>query len=188
MAIHRFKCSDDLNKEIILFAEFHKFDLKDNLNEQFNTWIKKENIEKLIIKEEEFLKTNDYSGDITIKIFKSIKYYYIKKFLNANDTNVNDTNANDTNVNDTNVNDTNVNDTNTTQKRKKVNVHYFENSFIGKIQDDIIEHFELDRTFKPSNAYELFLKKNDIEGNKYIKKCYKNNYYQIKNKKYYVNE
>ena len=171
MAIHRFKCSDDLNKEIVLFAEFHKFDLKDNLNEQFNAWIKKENIEKLIIKEEEFLKTNEYSGDITIKIFKSIKYYYIKKFLNKN--------ANEINANDTN--DAPV-------KRKKINVHYFEYSFIGKIQDDIIEHFELDRTFKPSNAYELFLKKNDIEGNKYIKKCYKNNYYQIKNKKYYVNE
>ena len=185
MAIHRFKCSDDLNKEIILFAEFHKFDLKDNLNEQFNTWIKKENIEKLIIKEEEFLKTNDYSGDITIKIFKSIKYYYIKKFLNKN-KNATDTNANDTNAN--NATDTNENNENTPVKRKKINVHYFEYSFIGKIQDDIIENFELDRTFKPSNAYELFLKKNDIEGNKYIKKCYKNNYYQIKNKKYYVNE
>jgi hypothetical protein len=173
MAIHRFKCSDDLNKEIVLFAEFHKFDLKDNLNEQFNAWIKKENIEKLIIKEEEFLKTNEYSGDITIKIFKSIKYYYIKKFLNAN-INPNEITATDT--------------TDTKQKRKKVNVHYFENSFIEKIQDDIIENFELDRSFKPSNAYELFLKKNVIEGNKYIKKCYKNNYYQIKNKKYYVNE
>ena len=184
MAIHRFKCSDDLNKEIVLFSDIHKFDLKDNLNEQFNTWIKKDNIETLIIKEKEFLKTNDYSGDITIKIFKSIKYYYIKKFINEANT----TDKNTTNTNTTDTTDTNTTDTNVKEKRKKINVHYIKYSVIGKVQDDIIENFNLDRSFKPSNAYELFLKKNDIEGNKYIKKCYKNNYYQIKNKKYYVNE
>ena len=72
MAIHRFKCSDDLNKEIILFSQFHKFDSKDNLVEQFDSWIKEEKIEKLIIKEEKFLQTNQYDGDITIKLFKSI--------------------------------------------------------------------------------------------------------------------
>jgi len=36
MAIHRFKCSDELNKEIMSFSDIHKFDSKENLIEQFD--------------------------------------------------------------------------------------------------------------------------------------------------------
>ena len=79
MAIHRFKCSDELNKEIMEFSEIHKFDTKENLIEQFDCWTiaKKELIEK----ESNFLQSNDYDTHIHVKIFKSIKYYYIKKYL-----------------------------------------------------------------------------------------------------------
>ena len=48
MAIHRFKCSKELNDAIIEFSQIHKFDLKDNLIEQFDGWIETNDIKELI--------------------------------------------------------------------------------------------------------------------------------------------
>ena len=58
MAIHRFKCSDALNKEIMIFSDMHKFDSKENLIEQFDDWVKKNDV--LIKQEQEFLQTNSF--------------------------------------------------------------------------------------------------------------------------------
>uniref|UniRef100_A0A6C0ESG7 Uncharacterized protein n=1 Tax=viral metagenome TaxID=1070528 RepID=A0A6C0ESG7_9ZZZZ len=155
MAIHRFKCSESLNKEIMEFSEIHKFDTKDNLIEQFDSWTisKKE----LIDKESMFLENNDYDTDINVKIFKSIKYYYIKKFLK--------------------------NEKREKKEKKKPTMLSF--TIRKNIQDDLDSNFEKNRSFKPADSYKLFIETNKIEDNAYIKKCYKNHYYQIKNKKYY---
>jgi len=161
MAIHRFKCSDELNKEIMEFADIHKFDSKENLIEQFDSWIKENLIVQLIQKEEEFLKTNSYDGDIHMKIFKSIKYYYIKKFLDQNETE---------------------------KEKKKRKPTYFPKDFLAKINADIDHNFQTNRSFKPADTYKIFLENHDLQDSESIKKCYKNIYYQIKNKKYYVNE
>jgi hypothetical protein len=160
MAIHRFKCSDELNKEIMEFSDMHKFDSKENLIEQFDSWIKERLVMELIEKEEYFLKTNNYEGDIHMKIFKSIKYYYIKKFLE----------------------DKNV------EKKQKKKPTYFPKEFLSKFYLDIEYNFETNRSFKPADTYKVFLEKNQINDSNSIKKCYKNIYYQIKNKKYYVND
>jgi hypothetical protein len=150
MAIHRFKCSDDLNKEIMEFAEIHKFDTKDNLIEQIDSWLitKKE----LIDKESQFLESNEYETDINVKIFKSIKYYYIKKFLRNEKK----------------------------EKKEKKKPTLIIPTITNLIQDDIEENFKLNRSFKPSDSYKLFIEKNNIEDNASIKKCYKNHYYQKK--------
>jgi len=58
MAIHRFKCSDELNEKIMEFSNIHKFDSKDNLKEQFDSWLKIN--EELIEKEKKILKKNEY--------------------------------------------------------------------------------------------------------------------------------
>ena len=160
MAIHRFKCSNELNKEIMEFSDIHKFDSKENLIEQFESWIKENLIIELIEKEEEFLKTNSYEGDIHMKIFKSIKYYYIKKFLDQNEK----------------------------EKKEKKKPTYFPKEFLAKINADIDHNFQTNRSFKPADTYKNFLKDNDLQDSDSVKKCYKNIYYQIKNKKYYVNE
>ena len=162
MAIHRFKCSDELNKEIMEFSDIHKFDSKENLIEQFDSWIKENLIVQLIEKEEEFLKINSYDGDIHMKIFKSIKYYYIKKFLDQSDTEK--------------------------KEKKKRKPTYFPKEFLAKINADIDHNFQTNRSFKPADTYKNFLKDNDLQDSESVKKCYKNIYYQIKNKKYYVNE
>ena len=160
MAIHRFKCSNELNKEIMEFSDIHKFDSKENLIEQFESWIKENLIIELIEKEEEFLKTNSYEGDIHMKIFKSIKYYYIKKFLDQNEK----------------------------EKKEKKKPTYFPKEFLAKINADIDHNFQTNRSFKPADTYKDFLKNHDLQDSNSVKKCYKNIYYQIKNKKYYVNE
>ena len=161
MAIHRFKCSDELNKEIMAFSDNHKFDSKENLIEQFDSWVKEIHIAELIKKEEDFLKTNSYEGDIHMKIFKSIKYYYIKKFLDQNETE---------------------------KEKKKRKPTYFPKDFLAKINADIDHNFQTNRSFKPADTYKIFLENHDLQDSESIKKCYKNIYYQIKNKKYYVNE
>ena len=160
MAIHRFKCSDELNKEIMEFSDIHKFDSKENLIEQFDSWIKENLIVQLIEKEEEFLKINSYDGDIHMKIFKSIKYYYIKKFLEDEQK----------------------------EKKQKKKPSYFPKEFLKKINLDIDSNFEKNRSFKPADSYKVFLENNDLADTDSVKKCYKNIYYQIKNKKYYVND
>lgn len=160
MAIHRFKCSGSLNKEIVQFADVHKFDSKENLIEQFESWTKEIIISELIEKEKEFLQDNSYEGNIHMKIFKSIKYYYIKKFLEDE----------------------------VKEKVKKRKPTYFPKEFLTLIYTDIEHNFEINRSFKPSETYIVFLKQNNIEDSESIKKCYKNIYYQIKNKKYYVND
>lgn len=160
MAIHRFKCSDTLNKEIMDFSDNHKFDSKENLIEQFDSWTKEKNIVELIEKEKEFLQVNSYEGDIHMKIFKSIKYYYIKKFLEEKEK----------------------------EKKVKKKPTYFPKEFLTKFYLDIEANFEINRTFKPSDTYQAFLEKNELTDSNSIKKCYKNIYYQIKNKKYYVND
>ena len=164
MAIHRFKCSDELNKEIMEFSDIHKFDSKENLIEQFDSWIKENVIVQLIQKEEEFLKTNSYDGDIHMKIFKSIKYYYIKKFREEKDEKKDE------------------------QKNERKSPSYFPKEFLSLVYLDIEHNFDTNRSFKPADTYKLFLEKNKLEDTSSIKKCYKNIYYQIKNKKYYVNE
>jgi Fe-S cluster biosynthesis and repair protein YggX len=164
MAIHRFKCSNVLNKEIMEFSDIHKFDSKENLIEQYESWIKQTRICELIQKEEEFLQVNSYDGDIHMKIFKSIKYYYIKKFIDPEEN------------------------MEKKEKKEKKKPTYFPKEFLKKIYEDIEYNFETNRLFKPADSYILFLEKNDLKDSSSIKKCYKNIYYQIKNKKYYVND
>lgn len=160
MAIHRFKCSNELNKEIMQFSDIHKFDSKENLIEQFDSWTKETHIDSLIQKEENFLQTNSYDGDIHMKIFKSIKYYYIKKYIEPEEK----------------------------EKKEKRKPTYFPKEFLKNIYIDIEHNFETNRLFKPADSYMIFLENNDLKDSSSIKKCYKNIYYQIKNKKYYVNE
>jgi hypothetical protein len=104
---------------------------------------------------------NSYDGDIHMKIFKSIKYYYIKKFIE---------------------------DQPEKKEKKKKKPTYFPKEFLAKINEDIDHNFQTNRSFKPADTYKIFLENHDLQDSHSVKKCYKNVYYQIKNKKYYVNE
>jgi hypothetical protein len=164
MSIHRFKCSKELNDEIINFAQIHKFDTNETLEEQWNTWMKSDKIMEIVENEKSYLQRNHYPSQIDVKIFKSIKYYYIKKFLKPVEKNE-----------DAGLVPRLVN---------RLPIELKE-----KVQEDIIKQFEMDPAFKPSDTYETFKQALSPEtlqtvSEASIKKCYKNQYYQLKHKKY----
>ncbi len=163
MSIHRFKCSKELNDEIIHFAQIHKFDTNETLEEQWNTWMKSEKMMEIVENEKSYLQRNHYPSQIDVKIFKSIKYYYIKKFLKPQEKNE--------------------------EEHVPRLVMRLPVELKNKIQEDIIRNFEQDPAFKPSDTYEAFkltLSPETLQTvtESSIKKCYKNQYYQLKHKKY----
>ena len=91
-----------------------------------------------------------------ILIYRSIKYYYVKKFT-SHDTEK------------------------TTKQRGPVNK--VSKEIMDKIKTHLQEEFHKNPKFKPSETFKLFKDGDDP----LLKKCYKNQYYQIKNKMYNVN-
>ena len=156
MAIHRFKCSSELNDAIIHFAQKHKFDEGELLDTQFETWMNTPAILAIVENEKNFLSRHNYETDIAVKIFKSIKYYYIKKFNKPEEK----------------------------KEPKQRKHHVLPKELKEAIVADLEKRFAESPLFKPSDAFELF----DFAGYDYpittLKKCYKNQYYQLKYKKY----
>jgi len=58
MAIHRFKCSSEMNQAIIHFAEMHKFDDSELLDLQFQTWLNTPSVQSIVENEKNYLKTH----------------------------------------------------------------------------------------------------------------------------------
>ena len=154
MKIFRFKFSNELNNEIMNFSNIHKFDIDTTLIEAFNEWIETKHIKELLDMEEVFLLRNGYELSIKKKVFKSIKYYYIKLF-----------------------NKQTVENENIEERKKTVKLPI---ELMDEIKADLKLNFEKNPKFKPSETYKL-IKKND---DPLIKKSYKNQYYQMKNKMY----
>jgi hypothetical protein len=157
MAIHRFKCSKELNEAIIQFSDKHKFDEGDLLETQFAKWLESPSIQTIVDTEKNYLLRHQYETDIEVKIFKSIKYYYIKKFLKPEEK----------------------------PEEKKTRQHVVLPTELKEaIQADLHKHFQESPDFKPSDTFASF----DVSGYPFpenvIKKCYKNQYYQMKHKKY----
>ena len=156
MAIHRFKCSTELNQAIIHFSNMHKFDDSDLLDVQFKEWLNSPTIHSIVENEKNFLSRHHYETDIEVKIFKSIKYYYIKKFLKPE----------------------------VVKEKKSRNHQLVPKELKEAIQADLEKRFVASPTFKPSDTFVLF----DVSAYSIplesIKKCYKNQYYQMKQKKY----
>lgn len=85
MSIYRFKIQNEqLNEEMIDFACLHKYEDKIQLRDSFKLWLQQDNIKQLIESESTYLKRMDYNlkqTSLESKLFKSIKYYHIKKMI-----------------------------------------------------------------------------------------------------------
>jgi len=158
MAIHRFNFGQQLNNEIQQFANRHRFDNKEDFKENFKIWCELEHIQRLINQENMYLMEHEYMANIdTIKkIYRSIKYYYVKKFSSD--------------------------DNKERKQKKKINI--IDLDMMEQIKADIIHNFNTNPKFKPSDTFKLFITSEDP----IIKKCYKNQYFQIKNKLYKLND
>ena len=149
-SIHRFKFSSELNEAIQAFSNKHMFDNDETLIENFEEWYEK--MAELIHTENEFLARHHYELPIKQKVFKSIKYYYVKKFK-ENEKN---------------------------DPKRRTTFNRIPQEIMDGIKEDLIYQFNKDVTFKPAETYAKFKK----EDNPLIKKSYKNQYYQMKNKLY----
>ena len=159
MSILRFKCHNEtLYQNIQDFSDMYKYESHKDLKEHYKTWLNKH--ASLIEIEKNFLERNYYSGeDIHKKIFKSIKYYFIPKYLSE------------------------------PPKKKKTERTYniVPKPIIQIIRDHLKKEFENNKLFKPSETFETF--KDTIEFDEHkLKKCYKNQYYQLKKKLYTIDE
>lgn len=85
--IYRFKVKNALLfEEMKEFAYLHKFESKDVLKESFESWYISEDINRMIEEEESYLNRYSYNfgnNNMKNKIFKSIKYYFIKNILKS---------------------------------------------------------------------------------------------------------
>jgi hypothetical protein len=137
------------------FSDIHKFDDKDTLIQKFSEWLETSEMKTLIEKESNFLQRFDYDTPIDVKIFKSIKYYYIKKFLKPESK----------------------------KETPERIVQRLPKELKESIQKDLMEHFQKNPGFRPAITFKEFeYDKNISEAT--VKKCYNNQYYQIKHKKY----
>jgi len=73
----RFKFSDTITDLLLDFGQQHKYDTKEEFKEQWDIWTT-ENQEEINI-EKRRLDGIGYNGNIIIKMYKSVRYYYIKK-------------------------------------------------------------------------------------------------------------
>ena len=75
--IFRFKFEKGLCDEMQNFARIHKHDSRLDFKENFDEWFN--NNSELIDREKIRLDSIGYDDDIKVKLFRSIKYYYVKK-------------------------------------------------------------------------------------------------------------
>jgi len=155
MTIHRFKFSTELNNEIQAFSNRHMYDNEEDFTDNFEKWVHLPNIAELIETESELLERHNYGTDIKIKMYRSIKYYYVKKFSLHDEK----------------------------KKKERNTKHPIDPNILKAIKDNLMEHFNTNPTFKPADTFTEFIKKYSND-NSILKKCYKNQYYQIKNKLY----
>ena len=156
MAIHRFKCSPLLNQHIQAFSQIHQYDDPEQLLSQFEEWFQKEPIKSLAAQEQTYLSRHNYDLPIDVKIFKSIKYYYIKKEKEKEDT---------------------VKDA---PKRSVVRIP---KEVLSQMVEILDRAFLADPTFKPSRLFDARDYPEDLPS-PMLKKAFNNQYYQMKHKKY----
>jgi hypothetical protein len=186
--IYRYKFSDIVNEYISNFSKMHVYDNNEILIEQYESFWK-ENIDEMN-REMERLKQLGFTNDLKNAIFRSIKYYHIKKLKKQSEE--------------------------SKQEKKESKRDYIKiNKFIIQWIDTFIINNMKNKDFKPSKYYDIiimneefqnmikeekpklvnkyikFLEENnevktdeDIENwwNLKIKKTYKNRYFNINNK------
>jgi len=84
--ILHFNFSDELSDHLTYFATLHRYDDRKAFKENWQKWIAEPEIAECIVNESSKLTQDGYSGDITGKMFKSVRYYYRKKPMNPEPT------------------------------------------------------------------------------------------------------
>lgn len=187
--IFRYKFSEEVNELIIDFSRGHMYDNKKILIDQYDTFWE-ENID-IFNREERRLNEINFNQELKTAIFRSIKYYHIKKMLSSE-------NKKEKEKNET------VRDY---IKLNKFIIQYIDGFIIDGLKkkgykpsknyeelclDETFKHLLIDEKVKVINKYKQFLEKrnesktkNEIEEwwDMKIKKTHKNRYFSIKSYK-----
>tara|TARA_Y100000816_G_C26050374_1_gene550665 strand:+ start:51 stop:659 length:609 start_codon:yes stop_codon:yes gene_type:complete len=75
--VFRFKFDEQLSSDMQEFARIHKHDSRVDFKENFEEWYNSN--EESITREQRRLQEIGFNDDIKIKLFRSIKYYYVKR-------------------------------------------------------------------------------------------------------------
>lgn len=167
--VYRHKFSTDVVKSLFEFSKLHQYENKKIYKESWETWVKDN--EELISLESRKLLSNDYSGDVIDKMYKSARYYFRHKSTAKVEP----------------------------VKRRKYTA--CSRDFIDHMDNFISTNYKENNNFKPSDRYEYYVTQNKELFNKEkdriknedkleesivldkIKKLFKNRYFQlIKNK------
>ena len=192
---YRFKFSENINESIQSFAQLHMYDNKERLKENYdNFW---DSNQEMFMREKNRLETMGFENDLKLSVFRSMKYYYIKKFKNESNTNA-----------EQDVNKAKNETTRDYIKLNKFIIQYIDMFIIQALRHDGFKpsknydtliadkHFQdllKDEKPKVFNKYKAFMyeKRGETVENdeKYdqwwtnkIKKTHKNRYFSIKNK------
>ena len=76
---YRYVFSSEITEQLSVFAKVHQYDHRKDFKEEWEKWIKEENIEPLINDEIKRIKNLGFEGDPMEKMFKSARYYYRNK-------------------------------------------------------------------------------------------------------------
>lgn len=125
---YRFKFSTEINEIIQNFAQMHMYDSKDRLKENYDIFW--DSNQEIFMREQERLNSDGFQNDMKLSVFRSMKYYYIKKFKSSSE---NSTNEKNENVRDY-------------IKLNKFIIQYIDMFIINAMRDD---------SFKPSKNYTI---------------------------------
>jgi len=179
MPVYRFKVYDPtLQSKMRDFAQLHAFESRAVLKENYEKWLKQEDIGELITMEKQTLARLGYLFADTYlekKLFTSIKYYHIKNILNGLRMRSCVLDRENSNI------------------KKCTNQAHFSTPFIDVVKDYLTQK---GASCKPAKSFVDFinthqskcdeekstLKMTDDLFDKKLKKMYKNQYYQISHK------
>ena len=76
---HRYEFSELAMMQLNYFTQVHKYDERKAFKQAWKKWIATSEIAQLIETEKERLESAGFKGDIEDKMFKAVRYYFMKK-------------------------------------------------------------------------------------------------------------
>lgn len=168
--IYRFKIKQiELYDKMIDFASYHKYETSDILKEHFQLWCKEDDITTLICREELLLKENNYDfkgNTIQDKLFKSIKYYHIKRMLK----------------------EMNLDECKSKKQTRGETKIQFSKNILDKTREYLKTTLQKNDIIKPSLAFTEFKEKYDEDISKEKISMKNDEYFDVKMKKMFKNQ
>ena len=176
--IFRYKFSNDINEMLSNFGRLYSYADDEDFDKYWNEFLVSNN--ELICQEYERLKEQGYNGNINDKLYKSVKYYWIKIHkLDNNKYNNQQEYQNNNSVKSERKNETYI--TISVELLNKIN-NYIDETLINNVSpnqsfNNFCKTYDEDIKNEVNKIKEKYNIHNKDICKEKIKKCYKNKYY-----------